>query len=107
MPSSIVMKFKDGVYAIDSDPSTPGSGDKNILSWQVSCSCPRMHLMPWLSVCKTGNHARKVLDFERGRIRSSYANIRITRNPREGQPSRGLPFCKGGISSIVFDFDIQ
>jgi hypothetical protein len=60
MPASIVMKFKDGVYAIDSDPSTPGSGDKNILSWQVSCSCSKMHLMPWLSV-KQGTMLEKFL----------------------------------------------
>lgn len=36
MPASVILNFKDGVYAIDSDSEKPGDTDKNILTWMVS-----------------------------------------------------------------------
>jgi hypothetical protein len=36
MPASIVMKYKDGVYAIDSHSDIPIETDVNVLTWLVS-----------------------------------------------------------------------
>ncbi|CAL1713190.1 unnamed protein product [Somion occarium] len=33
LPVSIVLNFKDGVYATDHDPSDPGMSERNILTW--------------------------------------------------------------------------
>ena len=43
MPVSVLMKYKDGVYAIDSVPNIPGESEKNVLTWLVSFLSIELH----------------------------------------------------------------
>jgi len=44
MPASVVLNYKDGVYAIDSGYSERDDPDKNVLTWLVSLKSGREDL---------------------------------------------------------------
>lgn len=66
MPASVVYRYNDGVYAIDSDELLKGSAEKNILTWMVLIRVEfhvDIDLTPLL-----GHHAGKLLDQDTRRI---------------------------------------
>lgn len=65
MPSSILMNYKDGVYAIDSDSDIPGASEKNVLTWMVSFLFLVLlyGITTAIFSAMAGNSPREVLDY--------------------------------------------
>lgn len=38
LPTSVILRYKDGVYSTDSNPADPGTSEKNVLTWMVSAN---------------------------------------------------------------------
>jgi hypothetical protein len=91
MPSSIIMKYKGGIYSIDSDSSL--STDKNILTWMVGI--PALPFVSLLFVHVAGDVTRKVFNLVSGKLLGFLVFFSsIGREELASMPA-SVPICKG------------
>ncbi len=82
MPTSVLLNYKDGVYAIDSYSADHDDPDKNVLTWQVSL---------------TSSANLILLTYSKGTLLENF----LTKNPEDFKKfmrSESSPFQKGEIS---------
>lgn len=83
MPATVILNYRDGVYAIDSDSDSPEATDRNVLTWMVSRH--HSHVNTELIVLRQGTLLEKFLTTSPQEFKS---HLRSTPSDPEVNPKR-------------------